>query len=145
MIEILVVVAIVVLLAIVALLSLSSMRDRLLLNDAESSLIFHLEESKARSVSGSGGEPHGIYFEADSYTQFTGDEYDENDSSNMVQQIDPALEFVTDILEDENGVVFSRITGTTGENVEIKIRLKNDPSSLRQVMVGAGGDITSGD
>lgn len=141
LIEILVVVAIVAALAVVALLSLTAMRDRLVLNDARSALAFHLEESKARAVAGLGSESHGVYFGGNMYAQFTGDEY-EDDESATEYPLDPRLTISTDILDDEEVIVFSRITGTTDEAVTVTISLNNDPTKTRVIVIGEGGDIS---
>lgn len=141
LIEILVVVAIVTALAVVGLLSLTSMRDRLLLDDAQSSLAFHLEESKARAVAGTGGVEHGVYFSEDTYVQFLGDVYDPGDASNTAHALDPGLTLTTDILGDEV-VIFSRITGTVDEAVTLTLSLNNDPTKTRVIIIGEGGDIS---
>lgn len=142
LIEIVTVVAIVAGLAVVAMLSLTAMRDRLLLDDARSALSFHLEESKARAVAGKGGESHGVYFASDRYVQFVGDEYEGDDDSNAEHPLDPGLTLTTDILDDEEVIIFSRITGTVGETVTLTISLNNDPTKTRVIMVGEGGDIS---
>lgn len=141
LIEILVVVAIVAALAAVGLLSLTSMRDRLLLDDAQSSLAFHLEESKARAVAGTGGTEHGVYFSENAYVQFLGDVYDPGDASNTAHALDPGLTLTTDILGDEV-VIFSRITGTVDEAVTLTLSLDNDPTKTRVIVIGEGGDIS---
>lgn len=141
LIEIVIVVAIVAALAVVAMLSLTSMRDRLLLDDAQSSLAFHLEELKSRAVAGTGGEAHGVYFHDEGYVQFVGDAYDPNDASNDPHMIDPGLTLTTDILGDEE-VIFSRITGTTDDTVTLTIRLANDPTKTRVIVIGEGGDVS---
>lgn len=144
-IEIMVVVAIVLVLSAIAVASLSAMQERMVLNSAVNGLVFHLEESKSRSVAGVQGQPHGIYFGADYYVQFQGNEYDPNDSANTVYEIDPRLELSTDILNGEESIAFSRITGTTEESHIITISLKNQEGNSRSVIVGVGGDITHND
>lgn len=143
--EILVVVAIIVLLAGLALLGLTSLRDRLALEDATSSLVFHLEESKTRAVAGRGGVSHGIHFADDGYAQFAGAVYDEDDVTNILHELDPRLEMTTDILAGETAVVFSRITGATDAPVTLTIGLRRDPDTRRVVIVGSGGDISYGE
>ena len=141
-IEILVVVAVVLLLALVAFTSLSSLHERNLLRDASNTLVFHLEESKARSVAGTGGEPHGLYFAEDYYVQFIGSEYDALEPSNVVHQLDPAITLTIDILEGEDEIIFSRITGRSSSEASFTIELQNNPDEERVVLVGAGGDIS---
>jgi len=141
-IEILVVVAIVLALSAVSLLSLSAMRDRLMLNDARSSLAFHLEESKAKAVAGTGGEPHGIYFTDDSYVQFTGSEYDPEDASNIEHTLRPGLTLSTDILSADKVIIFSRIIGSVGNSVTLTISLDHDEDEMRTIVVGPGGDLS---
>lgn len=143
--EILVVVAIVVSLAGVALLGLARVRDRLSLDDAAGAMVFHLEESKARAVAGHGGVSHGIRFADDSYSQFAGSAYDENDDSNVLHELDPRLRLTTDILGDEPAVVFSRITGAADESVTLTIGLRRDPDTRRVIVIGPGGDISYGE
>lgn len=142
LIEILVVVAIVAALAVVAMLSLTAMRDRLVLNDARGALAFHLEESKARAVAGLGSESHGVYFSDNMYAQFTGDEYEDDEESNTEYPLDPRLTLATDILDDEEVIIFSRITGAVGETVTLTLSLNNDPTKTRVIVVGEGGDIS---
>lgn len=138
-IEIMVVVAIVLALAAVTVVSLTAMKDRMLLKEAQSTIAFHLEESKARSVAGRGGEPHGVNFGDGQYTQFEGDEYDADSPLNVLHDLDPRLTVTTDIMDSEKSVVFSRITGRTEEEVRITISLSDDE---RTVVVGVGGDIS---
>ncbi len=145
LIEIMVVITIVVVLSAIAVVSLSAMQERMTLNSATSELIFHLEESKSRAVAGVQGQPHGIYFDTDYYVQFIGDEYDPNDSANTIHAIDPRLELSTDILGDEESIIFSRITGATEDSHTVVISLKNNVDEDRSVLVGAGGDIARGD
>lgn len=144
-IEILVVVAIVTMLAALAILGLSSMRDRLLLDDAERALTFHLEETKARAVAGTGGVTHGVYFSNGAYTEFVGGAYDADDVSNIAHELDSRLQLTTDILDDETAVVFARITGTVSEAVTVTIALQRNPSVSRIVRIGPGGDISYGE
>ena len=144
-IEIMVVVTIVLVLSAIAIVSLSAMQERMTLNSAASELIFYLEESKSRAVAGVQGQPHGIYFNTDYYVQFRGDEYDPNDSANTIHEIDPRLKLTTDILNDEESIIFSRITGATEDSYLIVISLKNNENNSRSVLVGAGGDIARGD
>jgi prepilin-type N-terminal cleavage/methylation domain-containing protein len=144
-IEIMVVVSIVLVLSAIAIVSLSAMQERMLLNTAASGLVFHLEESRSRSVAGVQGQPHGIYFDIDYYVQFRGEEYDPNDSSNTMHEIDPRLELSTDILESEESIIFSRITGTTDESHTITVSLKNQVGNNQSIVVGVGGDITHND
>lgn len=140
-----VVVAILSVLGGIAVLSLREMSERLLLRSAVSDIVFYLEEAKARSVAGSGGEAHGIYFDENEYVAFAGTEYDEEDSGNVTHELDNRLEIDTDILGDEQAVIFTRITGTVGESVEIRVQLQSDAESYRVVTVGPGGDIAYGD
>lgn len=144
-IEIIVVVAIVTMLAALAMLGLSTMRDRLLLNDAERALAFHLEETKARAVAGTGGTPHGMYFADNAYTEFVGNVYDADDADNVPHELDPRLQLTTDILSGEASVVFARITGTVSEAVTITVALRRDPDVSRIVQIGPGGDISYGE
>ena len=140
-----VVVAIVVALSAIAVVSLSAMQERMMLNSAASELVFHLEESKSRAVAGVQGQPHGIYFNTEYYVQFRGDEYDPNDSSNTIHEVDPRLELSTDILGDEDTIIFSRITGATEDSYSITVSLKDSEDESRSVLVGEGGDIARGD
>jgi len=140
-IEILVVVAIVLVLALVAFTSLSALHERNLLRDAGSTLMFHLEESRARSVAGTGGEAHGIYFGNNYYVQFMGT-YVPSDPSNVVHQLDPALTLTIDILNSEDEIIFSRITGRSSSAASLSVALQSDPTKERVVLVGAGGDIS---
>lgn len=145
LIEIMVVVAIVLVLSAIAIVSLSAMQERILLNSMASGLVFHLEESRSRSVAGVQGQPHGIYFDTDYYVQFRGEEYDPNDSTNTVHELDPRLELSTDILSGEESIIFSRITGATEESHTVTISLKKQGGNSQSVVVGVGGDITHND
>lgn len=143
--EIMVVVAVLLLLAAVTVLSLGAFSDRLLLRSAASDVAFALEAAKARSVAGAGGEAHGVHFADDSFVEFSGESYDDEDSGNVAHELDDRLSLSTDILNGEESVIFSRITGAVGETVTIEIALAADPTKAKTVVVGPGGDISYGE
>jgi prepilin-type N-terminal cleavage/methylation domain-containing protein len=143
--EIMLVVAVILILAALAVWSLSSMSDRLLLRSTANDIAFRLEAAKARSVAGTGGGQHGLVFLADAYVEFEGESYDEEDEDNVIHEIPPRVNVATDILDDETVIIFSRINATVAEPVVITISLVDDPSVVRTIMIGAGGDISYGE
>lgn len=143
-IEIVVVIAIVLVLTAISVVSLKSMQERLLLRSAASDIVFSLEAAKARSVAGTGGVVHGVYFGEATYVEFRGLSYDANAEHRLVHELDPRLSITTDIL-GETSVVFSRITGTVGTTVRITVALTADPTNYREIWVGTGGDIAYGE
>lgn len=140
--EIMVIVAVICLLGTITVLSLSSMSDRLLLRSTINDIGSALEAAKARSVAGYGGVPHGVHFTATSYTEFSGTRYDARASGNVTHDIDPRLKLEAAILQHEGSVIFSRITGAVGEEVVLQLSLKAEPAKKREIVVGAGGDIS---
>lgn len=144
LVEILVVLAVIFLLTVIAAWSLSSMTERLLLRSAVSDIAFVLEGQKAKAVAGTGGLAQGVLFNDSSYTEFAGNSYDEDDDDNFTHSIDDRLELSTDIIGEES-IIFSRITGATGESVTITVSLASDETRFRTVIVGPGGDIAYGE
>lgn len=142
--EIMVVVAVLLALSVIAVVSLGALNDRLLLRSASSDIAFALESAKARSVAGTDGVAHGIYFSDDRFIEFSGD-YVENDDDNVTHELDDRVTLSTDILNGEESVTFSRITGMVGESVTITVALKSDPAKTKSVVVGPGGDISYGE
>lgn len=144
LVEILVVLAVIIALTTIALWSLGSMSERLLLRSAVSDIAFVLEAQKAKAVSGTGGVAQGVFFNASSYTEFAGSEYDEDEDDNFTHSLDSRLVLSTDIIGEES-IIFSRITGATGDSVTVTVSLANDATRFRTVVVGLGGDIAYGE
>lgn len=141
--ELIVVIAIVLILLAVSVWSLQFMQERVLLNTLQSSLVFNLEEAKAKAVAGKNGLPHGIYFTENSYVQFSGYEYDPEDVNNVVHDIDSRLLLSTDILGNEEVIIFSRITGSASDEAIIEISSRANPENRKVIKIGQGGGITS--
>lgn len=141
-IEIMVIVAVLLLLGAIAAISFQNLNERLVLRQATSDLAFHLEEAKAASVAGEGAAPHGIHFASDRYVVFTGDEYDVNDDANVTHLLDDRLTMDADIIDNEDFIVFSRITGESSSVATITITVGD---RTRSVIVGEGGDVSYGE
>ncbi len=144
-IEIMVVVAVVLVLSAIAVWSLGAMNERLLLRAAMSDVAFALEAAKARAVAGTGGEPHGVNFEADHFTEFSGNSFNVDDEGNVVHALDDRVGLSTDILQSEESVIFSRLSGAIDEAVTITVYLIDDPDMNKTIVIGPGGDISYGE
>lgn len=141
LIELMIVMAIMLLLGSVAVIGWNNMRESALLRAETDTLLFYLEESKSRSVAGTGGEAHGVYIEEDVYTQFSGSTYSAGDGDNIVHAIDPKLELSIEGSGTDT-IVFSRITGFVGNTATVTVALRDNASTTKMIVVGAGGDIS---
>jgi|GEM_PF-5321948 len=138
LIEIMVVIGIMMLLFSVGVLSINMLLERMVINAATNELIFTLEEAKAGAVAGSQGDVHGVYFSGNGYTEYIGD----IDNHNVTHDLDGRLQLETDIINTDNSVTFSRITGAASQRTTITISFKDQPEKQSVVVIGKGGDIS---
>jgi len=139
LIEIIIVMAIIAVLATIATMGMANARTNKVLEITAKNIVFSLEEAKGKSLSGKGGENHGIYFTANSFTTFNGSSYSALDPENVTETIDSKISIVNNA--PSNSVIFSRVTGNANAALTITVREINDTSNSITINVGALGDI----
>lgn len=79
-----------------------------------SNLVHYLRLSQSAAISGQDNANHGIHFDENGYTVFVGTEYDEEETSNVVKNLDGTL-FFSEINLNGGGydVIFEKGTGET--------------------------------
>lgn len=141
LVEILVVLSILSVLAYVGIFATTAARDRTELRALSNTIMLHLEESKARAVSGSGGTAHGVWFDDNQYVQFSGTTYTPSASDNVVYEVSEEFTLsVSPLSQDE--VVFNRITGMVDTAITITVARTDGSGTARTITVGGGGNIS---
>jgi len=138
-IEILIVISIILILSVMATIGFSNMRINKAIDITAQDILFALEDAKSQSLSGKGGENHGVYFGANSYIFFNGSSYSASDPENKTVTIDQNLEIVN--TATNSSIIFSRITGNANGSSSVIVREKNDTDNLKTITIGALGDI----
>lgn len=139
-IELLVGIAIMASLALIGVINYMDSREQAHVRALTTTLVFHLEETRTAAIAGKGGDVHGVHFDTDAYTVFSGLVYDADDVENIQYPIEEGFVLSTDMPDDV--VIFSRITGAVSNPGTVTIMSAGDETVYREIVIGPRGDIS---
>jgi len=141
--EILVVIAIFAIILGIVIVGTKSFSNTVNLDNAGKIIGTNVKLAKMRSVGALNDTNYGVHFESDKITVFDASEvFDVSKATNKVVDLSDDVE-IFDISLAGGGVdlIFSRLTGTTENFGTVKIRLVNNPSKERQIVINEEGQI----
>lgn len=140
--EILIAIAIFAIMLSIAVAVTKSFSNTVNLNNSGKIIGTNIKLAKTRSIGALNNINYGVHFESDRVTVFAGDVFDVSDSSNKISELSDDVE-IYDINLNGGGsdLVFSRLTGATNNFGNIGIRLVNNPSETKQVIINQEGQV----
>lgn len=139
--EILISVSVLVILGALAVIAFSGSQKDTVLKSRANTLVFHLEEARTEAVSGKNGESHGIVFEENSYTLFSGSTYDSEDPENTTYEIEEGLELTA----SDDTIIFERVSGNTEGAATITVSYVDESTESINILVSRLGAVTTTD
>ena len=140
LIEIIVVIAIGAVLVAAITVSFSSFRNSKTVDISADQILSVINEARVKTVSSEDYSRFGVRFEANRIIFFKGDIFTEPNSSNIETPISPLVE-ISDISLNGGGadMVFQKLTGKTGNNGSLRVRLKSDNDKYKTISVKSTG------
>jgi prepilin-type N-terminal cleavage/methylation domain-containing protein len=107
-------------------------------------LVSKLELAKTNSITGKGSQNYGLKFNPDSYIFFSGTSFVDNNPENEESEVSDKFEIQTNIPNQSQSVIFSKITGEINYDIEIVISIseKNNPENKIDIIIGKFGEIS---
>lgn len=141
LIEILVTIAIFMIIIGIAVATTRSFSDTVNLDNAGKIIGTNIKLAKTRSISALNDTNYGVHFEGDQITVFAGSVFDAGDPANKVVTLPDNVEIYNINVIGWPDLVFGRLTGTTNNFGTIGIRLINNPSKTKQLVINSEGQI----
>ena len=140
LIEMIAVVAIGAVLVAIIVVSFSSFRNSKTVDISANQVLSVINEARVKSVSSEDYSRFGVRFEANRVALFKGDVFTEPNSSNIETFLSPLAE-ISDISLNGGGadIVFQKLTGKTGNNGSLRVRLKSDNGKYKTISVKSTG------
>ncbi|KKT21254.1 MAG: hypothetical protein UW04_C0007G0006 [Parcubacteria group bacterium GW2011_GWB1_43_8] len=140
LIEIIVVIAIGAVLVAAITVSFSSFRNSKTVDISADQILSVINEARVKTVSSEDYSRFGVRFEANRIIFFKGDIFTEPNSSNIETPMSPLVE-ISDISLNGGGadMVFQKLTGKTGNNGSLRVRLKSDNDKYKTISVKSTG------
>lgn len=141
-IELLIAIAIAAILLSVATVSGRFFQDTVNLSNAEKMIGTNIKLAKANSISSLNDFNYGIHFESDSVIIFRGSTFIIGDLANQTVNLPSGVEiYSVNLNGGGSDLLFSRLIGTTDNFGAVGIRLIQNPSQTRQIVVNQEGQV----
>ena len=103
-----------------------------------------IDEARGDTLSAKDGYSYGVHFESAKIVIFRGTVYSSSDSSNKTVDVDGAVDvYNVSLTGGGQDVLFQRLTGKTGQNGTVMIRLKSDNSKTKTITIEVSGIASS--
>lgn len=147
LVELLVIVGILIMLAAISISALRFFQKESALNNSAEEIINTLRLAQSKTLASEEASQWGVYFyisdDLYQYILFKGASYDTRDNSfDEIYKLPRAVEIYEVNLDGQSEVVFNRLTGMSSQSGKISLRLKNDPTKIREIIVQSSGQIT---
>lgn len=113
LIEILTVLGILSIITITAIVIFGETRNRTVLQDAQATVLYALEEARSRATTGVGNTGHGVHIEEKRIVTFEGSEYIKGNGDEII------LPFSVSTNQSDLDIIFSRISAQSNINTTI--------------------------
>lgn len=130
--EIIISLAIFLILAVIIVFSFSRFRsDQELTNNVQETINL-LNLARSKTLSSEGSSQYGVHFESSRTVLFKGVSFSESSPDNIVVALSSLIEIsAINLNEEENNLVFQRLTGKTNNYGTITLRIKSDVSKTK--------------
>ena len=142
LVEILLTSFIVVLIMVMAVVSYRFFERGTELEVTAQNILVTLKLAQTKTLASEGASQYGVHFENNKYILFKGDTYQEGAVENKIYQLSKRLEIYNIDLadgEDEDEVVFQRISGYTQQSGEIGLKIISEPERTRTIVIQSYG------
>lgn len=140
LIEILVVITILVTLSAISVTVFSKFSTSRVLVGSVQTVLSILDEARTLTLASKDGYQYGVHFETAKVVLFKGTIYSSSDPDNDVMVLHTAVEISNITLTGSGSdVVFSRLTGTTGQNGTVRLSLVSDSTSSSTINIQTTG------
>ena len=140
LIEIVIAMAIGAVLVAAIVVSFSSFRNSKTVDISADQILALINEARVKSVSSEDYSRFGVRFEASRAVFFKGDIFTEPNPANIETILSPLVE-ISNISLSGGGadIVFQKLTGKTGNNGSLRVRLKSDNNKYKTISVKSAG------
>lgn len=143
-IEIMIVLFILSVLTAIIFTSVSAFRSGKALQVVAEEILSLLDEGRGNTLAAKDSYAYGVHFESDSTTLFRGTSYSSSDLTNKKVDVDGAVEISSiSLAGGGQDVLFQKLTGKTGQNGTVTIRLRSDNSKTKKIVIEASGVASS--
>jgi len=140
LIEIVIAMAIGAVLVAAIVVSFSSFRNSKTVDITADQILAVINEARVKSVSSEDYSRFGVHFETSRIVLFKGDIFTEPNPANIETILSPLVE-ISNISLSGGGadIVFQKLTGKTGNNGSLRVRLKSDNNKYKTISVKSAG------
>ena len=140
LIEIVIAMAIGAVLVAAIVVSFSSFRNSKTVDITADQILAVINEARVKSVSSEDYSRFGVHFETSRAVFFKGDIFTEPNPANIETILSPLVE-ISNISLSGGGadIVFQKLTGKTGNNGSLRVRLKSDNNKYKTISVKSAG------
>lgn len=143
-IEIILVIAVSVFLAAIVFFKFSDLNSRQALEKDALSVASVLNEARSRTLSSKGATQYGVHLEESRVVLFPGNSYSAGNSLNEPTDLSAHTHISDiDLIGGVDDIVFSRLTGAASASGTTTISLRNNPSSMKTIVIHGTGIIQS--
>ncbi len=143
-IEFLIALSVLAVLTTIIFVSMSSFRNSKALQMVSEDILSLIDEARGDTLSAKDGYSYGVHFESAKIVIFRGTVYSSSDSSNKTVDVDGAVDvYNVSLTGGGQDVLFQRLTGKTGQNGTVMIRLKSDNSKTKTITIEVSGIASS--
>lgn len=140
--EIVVVVAILALITVLALFSFGAFSAKQALDKDSLTVLATLNDARSKTLSSQGAAQYGVHLEEFRAVLFRGSSYSSSDPQNEEVALSGYSRISgINLAGGASDIIFSRLTGATGQNGTIVLSLRNDNTTTRTITVYATGII----
>lgn len=143
-IEFLIALSVLAILTMIIFVSMSSFRNSKALQMVSEDILSLVDEARGDTLSAKDGYTYGVHFESAKIVLFRGTVYSSSDVSNKTADVDGAVDvYNISLAGGGQNVLFQRLTGKTGQNGTVTIRLKSDNSKTKTIVIETSGVASS--
>ncbi|MDO8564680.1 MAG: prepilin-type N-terminal cleavage/methylation domain-containing protein [bacterium] len=140
LIEIIIAIAIIAALAGISAVSLGTTNRQEALHMEVGKVLSLLEQARAQTVSGKGGNAYGVHFEEDRAVLFSGSVYSASNSANIPQVLHKAVSIsAITLVGGGSDVVFKKLTGETAQNGTVRLSVRNNANASSTITIAPTG------
>ena len=142
LIEIIIAIAVFGIIALTSFVYYSSVKKNSLIKTAVSDIILTIELAQNKTLASLNLSSFGVKLDNGSYTLFEGSFYSSTSTDNTIYSLPAELEIVNISLSGGGSeIVFDRITGKTSNYGTFQVRVKDNPSQIRTIVVNSSGKV----
>jgi len=141
--EILVVISLILIILGIAVGSSRSFSSNINLQNTTKEIGSIIKLAKSQSISALNGTHYGVHLDSSKVTIFEGDTFTDGEPTNKAYIFSKDVEIYNyNLLGGGDDIVFQRLIGLTNNSGMIDLRLRDDPTNTKQIVINTDGQIS---